>query len=79
MQNGITHTSDTVRLTLSKGLKRYMADEYNINENYLFLKNRIFKDISVIKQLKIYPPKHNKCTVIVSYEVPDVTPLPDNG
>ena len=79
MQNGITHTSDTVRLTLSKGLKRYMTDEYNINENYLFLKNRIFKDISVIKQLKIYPPKHNKCTVIVSYEVPDVTPLPDNG
>lgn len=79
MQNGIVHTSDTIRLTLSKELKRYMAEEHNINENYLFLKNRIFKDIGVIKQLKIYPPEYNKCTVIVSYEVPDVISLPDNG
>ena len=81
MQNAVVHEhgSDTVRLTLSKQLKGYMADTYGICDNYLYLKNVIFKNIDVIKQIKIYPPVKGESKIIVIYEVPDVTPLPDSG
>ena len=81
MQKGISHEkgSDTVRLTLSKQLKRYMADTYGICDKYLYLKNVIFKNTDIIKQIKIYPPVNGECDLIVIYEVPDVKPLPDNG
>lgn len=82
MQNGIVHQegSDQIRLTLSRQLKEHMASAYDIHENYLFLKNRIFKSMDVIKQVHLYPPSvEGECKVIVVYEVPDVEVLSDNG
>lgn len=81
MQNAIVHEegSDTVKLTLSKSLKEYMNKTYDIGDNFLYLKNQIFKNTDVIKQIKIYPPKDGKCDIIVIYEVADVNTLPDNG
>ena len=82
MQNGIVHEagSDTVRLTLPKALKVYMSSTYGISNNYLFLKNVLFQNTDVIKQIKIYPPKEDgSCRLIVIYEVADAEILPDNG
>lgn len=81
MQNAIVHEkdSDVVRLSLPKQLKIYMSETYGISDNYIYLKNKVFKDIDAIKQIKIYPPEGNKCDIIVVYEVEDIMPLPDNG
>ena len=79
MQNGIVHDSDTVRLSIPKRLKGFMLNQYGINDNYIYLKNPIFKNINTIKQIKIYPPEDNCCTIIVIYKVPDVIKLADNG
>lgn len=81
MQNAIVHGagSSTVRLTLSKNLKAYMSETYGINETYLILENKIFKDVETIKQIKVYPPANGNCDIILIYEVPDVNPLPDNS
>ena len=67
MQNGIVHSEgdSTVRLTLSKQLKQFMSGQYDITNNFLYLKNKIFKDTDVIKQIRIYPPENGTCTVIV--------------
>ena len=80
MQNAIVHEkgSDTIRLSLPKQLRTYMSEAYGISDNYLFLKNMIFKSTDTIKQIKIYPPEGNRCDIIVIYEVKDVTPLLDN-
>lgn len=50
MQNGMAHESgaDTVRLTISRQLKEHMKRMYAVHENYLYLKNRIFKSIRLI-------------------------------
>ena len=81
MQNAIVHEkdSDVVRLSLPKQLKIYMSETYGISDNYIYLKNMVFKDTEAIKQIKIYPPEGNKCDIIVVYEVEDIMPLPDNG
>ena len=81
MQNAIVHEkdSDVVRLSLPKQLKIYMSETYGISDNYIYLKNKVFKDTDTIKQIKIYPPEGNKCDIIVVYEVEDIMPLPDNG
>ena len=82
MQNGIVHEagSDTVRLSLPKALKEHLSYAYGISSNYLFLKNVLFQNTDVIKQIKIYPPKGDKsCRLIVIYEVADAEILPDNG
>ena len=81
MQNAIVHEkdSDVVRLSLPKQLKIYMSETYGISDNYIYLKNKVFKDTEAIKQIKIYPPEGNKCDIIVVYEVEDIMPLPDNG
>lgn len=82
MQNGIVHEqgADTVRLSLPKALKEYMLSAYGISNNYLFLKNKVFQNTDVIKQIKIYPPERDgSCRLIVIYEVPDAEPLKDNG
>ena len=81
MQNGIVHSEgdSTVRLTLSKQLKQFMSGQYDITNNFLYLKNKIFKDTDVIKQIRIYPPENGTCTVIVVYEVNDAVMLSDNG
>ena len=81
MQNAVRHEpgTDTVRLSLPKQLKAYMAEAYGISETYLFLKNPVFKGTDVIKQIKLYPPEKGECRIIVIYEIPDVQTLPDNG
>ena len=82
MQNGIVHEkgSEKVRLTLSRQLKEYMGSAYGVHENYLYLKNSIFKSMDMIKQIHLYPPEDDgKCKIIAVYEVPDVEMLPDNG
>lgn len=81
MQNGIVHMagSDTVRLSVSKQMKDYMSRTYEISENYIYLKNLIFKSTDHIKQIKIYPPVNGNCDIIVIYEIEDIDMLPDNG
>ena len=78
---GILHERDTekVRLSLPKALKKYMEGTYQIHENFLFLENKIFRDMDQIKQLRIYPPEKGICNQIVVYEVPDPEELPQNG
>ena len=81
MQNGIVHESgsDTIRLSIARNLRKYMSETYQINDTFLYLKNRIFKDVDVIKQIKLYPPENGACEVIVVYEIPDTDILLDNG
>ena len=81
MQNGIVHEpgSDTIRLSIARNLRKYMSETYQINDTFLYLKNRIFKDVDMIKQIKLYPPESGVCEVIVVYEIPDEDMLSDNG
>lgn len=81
MQNGIKHNegNDQIRLSIPKRLKEYLKETYLISDNYLFLKNNIFKSTGRVKQLRIYPPENGKCNVIVIYEMEDVEKLSDNG
>ena len=81
MQKAIVHEpgSAIVRLTLSKHLKMYMSESYDINDKFLFLENKIFESVDNIKQIKIYPPSNGECRTIVIYETDDVVPKPDNG
>ena len=81
MQMGIRHEkgSDQLRLSLSKDLKSYMEETYGIHEKFLYLENKIFRNMDHIKQLRIYPPEHGKCDLIVIYEVKQPEPLPQNG
>ena len=82
MQNGIVHEqgSDTVRLSLPKALKGHMLSVYGISNNYLFLKNKVFQNTDVIKQIKIYPAEDDgRSRLIVIYEVADVKMREENG
>ena len=56
-----------------------MSKQYDITNNFLYLKNKIFKDTDVIKQIRIYPPENGTCAVIVVYEIDDAVMLSDNG
>lgn len=71
MQMGIRHEkgSGQLRLSLSKDLKSYMEGTYGIHEKFLYLENKIFRNMDHIKQLRIYPPEDGKCDLIVIYEV----------
>ena len=73
MQMGIRHEkgSDQLRLSLPKNLKIYMEETYGIHERFLYLENKIFRDMDHIKQLRIYPPEKGSCTILVVYEFPD--------
>ena len=81
MQNGIVHEKgdNKVRLSLPKKLKEYMRSEYGIEDNYLYLENKIFQETDTIKQIKLYPPEDNEVKVIVIYEVKDQLPVEENG
>lgn len=81
MQNGMKHESGNgrIRLSLPKRLKEYMREAYQIDEDYLFLENKIFKDIGQIKQIHIYPPEDGRCGVTAVYERADIGLQPDNG
>ena len=56
-----------------------MKSEYGIEDNYLYLENRIFRDTDTIKQIKLYPPENKEARVIVIYEVDDVMQVEENG
>ena len=81
MQNAIVHESGSakVRLSLPKQLKTYMESEYQISDKFLYLENKIFKNTNMIKQIRIYPPEHGRCEVIVIYEKAEKQLQPDNG
>ncbi len=80
MQNGIKRIdSKTLQLTLTKALKKHMSERYDIHEDNLIIKNRIFGDMEKIKQIKLYMPEDNVIRVIVVYEIADVKKLEDNG
>lgn len=82
MQNGIQHETGSfkVRLSLPKKLKEYMAHTYDIRAAYLYLKNPVFSNMDIIKQIKIYPPANDGTSrILVIYEVEDVLPEEDNG
>ena len=81
MQMGIQHEkgSDQLRLSLSKDLKSYMEETYGIHEKFLYLENKIFRDMDHIKQLQIYPPENGKCDLIVTYEIEGPEQLSQNG
>ena len=81
MQMGIRHEkgSDQLRLSLPKDLKSYMEETYGIHEKFLYLENKIFRDMDHIKQLRIYPPENGKCDLIVIYEIEGPEQLSQNG
>ena len=81
MQMGIRHEkdSDQLRLSLSKDLKSYMEETYGIHEKFLYLENKIFRNMDRIKQLRIYPPEDGKCDLIVIYEVKEPELISLNG
>ena len=82
MQNGIQHENGSynVRLSLPKKLKEYMAHTYDIRAAYLYLKNPVFSNMNIIKQIKIYPPANDGTSrILVIYEVEDVFLEEDNG
>ena len=81
MQNAVVHEKEAgrVRLSLPKRLRSHMTENYQINDRYLYLENKIFRDIDRIKQIKVYPPEKGECGIIVIYEKTDVEKLPDNG
>ena len=81
MQYGIVHVKGDkkVRLSLPKKLKEFMRSEYGIEDNYLYLENKLFQDTDTIKQIKLYPPENNEAKAIVIYEVNDVMPAEENG
>ena len=82
MQNGIQHENGSynVRLSLPKKLKEYMAHTYDIRAAYLYLKNPVFSNMDIIKQIKIYPPANDGTSrILVIYEVEDVFLEEDNG
>ena len=80
MQNGMKRLSkNTVRFSIPKALKKHMSERYNIHDEYLYIKNQIFDNMDVIKQIKLYMPKDGVMRMIVVYEVPDREFLPDNG
>ncbi len=81
MQMGIRHGkgSDQLRLSLPKDLKSYMEETYGIHDKFLYLENKIFRNMDHIKQLRIYPPENGKCDLIVIYEMEEPEQLSQNG
>lgn len=81
LPSGISHVpgSDVIRLSLSKQLKEYMAQNHDIHEDFLYLQNSIFTEIGDIRQIKVLPPGENTCEVIINYRIPDPDPLPANN
>ena len=82
MQNAIQHekATGTVRLSVPKKLKEYMKLQYDISDNYLYLKNAVFSNTDRIKQIRIYPPdERGVARVIVIYEVAEISLKEDNG
>lgn len=79
MENGLQHKSDTVRFTISKNMKQYMADKYDVHEQYLYLRNSMFARLRNIKTIQLELKGKNFVEAIVVYDVEDISFKPDNG
>ena len=56
-----------------------MEETYGIHEKFLYLENKIFRNMDHIKQLQIYPPEDGKCDLIVIYEIEEPEQLSQKG
>ena len=80
MQKAIVQNGCNIRLSLPRQLKEFMKQEYGIDDNYLYLSNRVFEGIDSIKQIKLYPPDADgECRCLVIHEVEDSVMKEDNG
>jgi putative transposase len=78
MQNGIQVNDDVIRLTIPKVLKAFMRDTYNIDINYLYLRNSCFQSVKGVKQVKLHPPERGCVKAIIVYEIADTEMKPNN-
>ena len=53
--------------------------QMGIHEKFLYLENKIFRNMDHIKQLRIYPPENGTCELIVIYEIGEPEQLSQNG
>lgn len=80
IQNGIKRIdNETVRLSISKGLKKYLSERFDLHEDFLFLKHPFFKNVERIKQIILYPPKDGTVRIRTIYEIEDIPLRPFNG
>ena len=56
-----------------------MEETYGIHDKFLYLENKIFRNMDHIKQLRIYPSENGKCDLIVIYEMEEPEQLSQNG
>ena len=56
-----------------------MEETYGIHEKFLYLENKIFRNMDHIKQLRIYPLENGKCDLIVIYEIEEPEQISQNG
>ncbi len=75
-RNGLSKSDFKIE---NKDLKGYMEETYGIHDKFLYLENKIFRDMDHIKQLRIYPPENGKCDLIVIYEIEEPEQLSQNG
>lgn len=79
MQNGLKHNGDTVRLSLPITLKQMVKESNGIDKNFIYLRHKVFSQVSNIKQLMIFPPQNGMCDVVLNYEIEEHKLLTDNG
>ena len=71
--------NDIFRFTISKQLKLYLQEKFNIKYNYLFLKIKCFSNLDNIKQIQFKKIDKNRFSVIATYEIKDIEPKEENG
>ena len=64
--------NDIFRFTISKQLKLYLRDKFNIKTNYLNLKIKCFLNLDNIKQIQFKKIDKNQFSVIATYETKDI-------
>lgn len=80
LNNGFNKLEDgSIKFSMSKQLKAYLKDKFNIDDAYFYLKIKRFSNINNIKQIEFIPLKNNKYEVIVIYEIENSKELSDNG
>lgn len=78
MQMGIRHEkgSDQLRLSLPKNLKIYMEETYGIHERFLYLENKIFRDMDHINNCGSIRRKTENVTLSLSMRSKDQSSFP---
>ena len=82
MQMGIRHEkgSDQLRLSLPKDMKSYMEETYGIHEKFLYLENKIFRDMDHIKTAAdLSAGKMEHVTLLLSMRLKSREQLSQNG